>query len=65
MCRKHLNLISSKCSDVKTDLTVEALNTHREEARGHLSLSLPILRHPPRPAPRPCLHLRQLCISVL
>lgn len=65
MFRKHLNLISSKCSDVNADLTVEALNTHRDDARGHLSLSLPIQRHPPHPAPRPCLHLRQLCISVL
>lgn len=41
---KHLNLISSKCSDV----TVDVLNTHKEDAKGNLSLSLHI---PKTPAP--------------
>lgn len=46
---EHLNLISSKCSDVNTDLTVDALNTHKEDAKGSLSLSLHIPKTPALP----------------
>lgn len=64
---KHLNLISSKCSDVNTDLTVEALNTHREDVRGNLSLNLPIPRHLSRPAslpsPQAAPHFRALTVD--
>lgn len=65
MLHKHLDLNSSKCSDVSTDSTVDELNTSKENAKDYLSLSLPIPKTPTRPAPAPCLHLGQLWVSVL
>lgn len=43
---KHLNLTSSKCSDVNTDLTMNVLNTHKKDAKGNLFLCLHIPKTP-------------------